>query len=460
MKIVLFIAPAWGMEMPPLGACLIKASVQHAGYQATVIDGNQFCWNRLQNHRWLWGKDQLSLWTSPSQYQERIEPLLLQCMQDLIQRIKAESADVIGFSLWDSNIHCANAMIEHIGEMLPGVVKVAGGPQTTFKEMRVKISKACDYYLVGEGEEALPEFLAWLSLKNPSQPLPEGFYSFRDEVHRDLPYRQIPDLNRLPPPDFSDVAHLNYASVGMPLIVSRSCLFKCRFCSDYVSMGSFRKLSGPRLHEQLSALYRSGVRSLWFNDLLINGIVAELIHAFKGLQLVGKRMEWIALATPNAQLSQESLNLLRLYGLKTLNLGLESGSNKVMRLMRKGFDKKQAGACLQRIHAAGINTQLNLIVGYPGETEEDFQETLEFLAVNRPFISGFTSVNTCILIPGSEVHSKREQLGLMLPENQDPSAWFSQDGNNPEVRSSRLMRLKHWILANGYAIYTSNETGV
>ena len=75
----------------------------------------------------------------------------------------------------------------------------------------------------------------------------------------------------------------------------------------------------------------------------------------------------------NRQLQPEDLELLKQCGLQTLNLGIESGSDQVMRLMRKGFNREQAELGLERIFKAGINTQLNIIVGFPGETDELFE---------------------------------------------------------------------------------------
>ena len=200
-----------------------------------------------------------------------------------------------------------------------------------------------------------------------------------------------------------------------------------------------------------------GFQKVWFNDLLINGIIKELKSAFKALDTEGKFLEWIALATPNKQLKDDDLIFFRSHGLKTLNLGLESGSNKVMRLMRKGFDRQSASEALKRIHSSGINTQLNMIVGFPGENEEDFQETLDFLDEHYPYISGFTSVNTCIMLPGSDIYEQREAFGASLPSDKDPTKWTIGDQNTAEIREERLTRLIEWIINHGYGIYSSNS---
>ncbi len=442
--------------MPPLGAAMLKSSLVQAGIQCTVFDANQFVWKNTepQNH-WYWDKSQMHHWGNIDLYQNTHDRILKSLWDRILLKIQNEKADVIGFTLWDSNIHTANLIMQAIKSQSPQTILLAGGPQTTFKEMRIKIDPACDYYLVGEGEVALVEFVSWL--KNPISPLPTGFYSTKDEMHQDLPYRQVANIQTLPAPDFSDLSFLQYATSAMPIIATRSCLFQCRFCSDYPSMGTFRKLSADALFNTLSQMYRQGVRELWFNDLLINGIIPELLEAFSKLETKSQKMSWIALATPNAQLRTADLLDLKRLGLKTLNLGLESGSDKVMRLMKKGFNKKAAIAGLKRIYEAGINTQLNIIVGFPGETDEDFLETIRFLEENRQYISGFTSVNACILIPGSEIHTHREQLGLKLLDETQPESWYLDSENTPKIRSERLEIILGWIKNHGYSIYASNK---
>ncbi|MBW7876872.1 MAG: B12-binding domain-containing radical SAM protein [Candidatus Cloacimonetes bacterium] len=456
MKVLLVVCPAWGVEMPPLGAAMLKAALIHSEIPCTVFDANQFVWkNTGSEHHWLWDKSEMHHWGNEDLYQNTHSLVLKPLWNKIIRRILDEKADIVGFTLWDSNIHTANLLMQEIKSSAPNTILLSGGPQTTFKEMRVKIDPVCDYCFVGEGEEALPEFVDFL--KQSQRPLPNGFYLMNQDLHRDLPFRQVQNLLSLPAPDFSDVSYLQYATSAMPVIATRSCIFQCRFCSDYPSMGTFRKLSSPALYNILSELYRQGIRELWFNDLLINGIISELLEAFLSLEKQSRKMGWIALATPNAQLRSEDLKTLKRLGLKTLNLGLESGSEKVMRLMKKGFNKKAATDGLKRIHEAGINTQLNIIVGFPGETHEDFLETLNFLEKNKPYISGFTSVNACILIPGSEIHTKRQELGLKLGNQRQPESWYLGEENTPEIRNERLKMMLEWIHSHGYSIYASNR---
>lgn len=452
---LLLIGPSWGVELPPLNLALLKSALTSQNFRVQCIDLNYSAYKFSQNKK-LWDKNSLRSWTLENEYEKLVKPWIDEAIGKWAEQIVEAQPLFVGLSILDSNIHFSNSLAREIKARVPQTIIIAGGPEVFTRESRIKLGPAFDYYLNGEGEEAIGEFILFLRSGQKSS-LPNGFYSTQEPLHRHLPFRAVSDLSSFPPPDFSDFELNQYTLSAIPLIASRSCLFKCRFCSDYSSMGSFRKVKPEQLIKQLKQAYKAGYRKAWFNDLLINGVIPELLETFQTIEKEGMHFEWIALATPNRQLKIEQLKELHRLGLKTLNLGLESGSPKVMKLMRKGFNLKQSQEALERIHQAGINSQINMIVGFPGENEEDFQETLSFLDRNKHQIAGFTSVNDCILLPGSEIFDRREEFGIELPESMDPTQWFLGSENTETIRKDRLHRLKEWIERNGYSLYSSNR---
>ena len=384
-----------------------------------------------------------------------IHDFLISKANEVFQR----QVPLVGMTIVDTTVHSSNFLARQIKKLNSDICIIAGGPAMSFKECRIRLSQDFDYYLVGEGEEAIVEFLDEYRDINTFQKstLPQGFHSAKDDLHKDLPLRELSSLELQPKPDFTDFELHPYTESALPMISTRSCLFQCKFCADIHSMGGFRKLSSNQILRDLRQVHRLGYRKVWMNDLLINGILRELVEAFQSFNSEGCHIEWIALATPNNQLKSESLQSLANSGLHTLNFGLETGSPKVMRAMGKGFNLQQAEAALKRTRQAGIQTQLNVIVGFPGETEEDFQMTLEFLERNQRYISGFTSVNSCIVLPGSELSRRKDFYSIKFPANMDPSQWFIDQINTPEIRQQRLERLIQWIQDNNYDIYCCNS---
>ena len=460
LKLLLVQCPAWGVELPPINLAILKAAVIESGFQCEAWDLNVQSYQQspMEAHQY-WDKHSLTTWVNFDSFTSDILPNIGNFLLNKAKQISSSNVQVVGMTIVDTTVHASNLLAKYIKQLNPEICIIAGGPAMSFKECRIRLSKDFDYYLVGEGEEALVEFLQKFKdkLTDSKLVLPEGFYSTSDELHRDLPLRQLASLQHQPKPDFTDFELHPYTESALPMISTRSCLFQCKFCADIHSMGRFRKLSSDQIFRDLLQVHKLGYRKVWMNDLLINGILKELIVAFEKFNLEGCRIQWIALATPNNQLKTGTLKALANLGLHTLNFGLETGSPKIMRAMGKGFNLKQAEAALKRTRDAGIQTQLNVIVGFPGETEEDFNMTLDFLERNRVYISGFTSVNSCIILPGSELSRKRDFYSIEFPENMDPSEWFIGKINTPEIRKKRLERLTEWIHSNNYDIYCCNN---
>ncbi|MCO4780933.1 MAG: radical SAM protein [Candidatus Cloacimonetes bacterium] len=453
-RMMLCLCPSWGVEMPPIVLGTLKTAMQQHGIEITTRDLNVECFHLLQEPK-FWDKSSIHYWVNPKLFAENIYPLL----NDILERFSDDLAygpeKVIGFSILSSNLNFTNHLIERIKLKVPEKIIVVGGPCLCFKEERERLRSDIDYFVVGEGEESLKELLCYLD--GSGLDLPESVYQTK-ELGFDLPFRMSEDLSRYGVPDYSDLTLKNYEMKSLPMIFTRSCLFNCRFCADYKSMGKFRKLTYERIFEIWDEFYSQGFRNFWLNDLLINGIMKELVEVCLKFEGLNRKISWIALATPNLQLKTSDLEVLARNGLKTLNFGVESGSNDVMRMMKKGFNREQAENGLRRVVEAGINTQLNIIVGFPGETEQHFLETLEFLDKNRESICGFTSVNACVLMAGSEISRTPEKYNIQWDEGTDMQTdWYIGTENTPHIRRDRLQRVLKWIEDNGYNLYSSNE---
>jgi radical SAM superfamily enzyme YgiQ (UPF0313 family) len=99
---------------------------------------------------------------------------------------------------------------------------------------------------------------------------------------------------------------------------------------------------------------------------------------------------------------------------------VESGSNRVLKAMRKIFTIEQAEEALHNTYKAGIQTYVYLIVGHPGEKDEDFNQTKLFLKRNASNISTIRSINPLYIMAGCEILSKPEKYGIVFSsENAD-----------------------------------------
>ena len=111
--------------------------------------------------------------------------------------------------------------------------------------------------------------------------------------------------------------------------------------------------------------------------------------------------------------------------------------------MRKGYTEDVAVDTLRLTKDAGMVTGINMICGFPGETEEQFQHTLDCLEEYRGVIDRVTSLSVCAVVPGSPLWTEHERFNIALPKPGHYHEWETLDGSNTlPMRIERHARMK------------------
>ncbi|MCP4220561.1 MAG: radical SAM protein, partial [bacterium] len=178
-------------------------------------------------------------------------------------------------------------------------------------------------------------------------------------------------------PDFSDFNANSYPC--MASYVSRSCPFQCSFCSETVQWGKYRRKPAGQVATELWKLYEThGTQLFLMGDSLLNPVVKELSQV---LYDQGKVIYWDGyLRADRPVCDPENTFQWRRGGFYRARLGVESGSENILKAMGKGIGPGQIKEAVSSLASAGIKTTTYWVIGHPGETEEDFQQTLDLLA--------------------------------------------------------------------------------
>ncbi|MCP5048931.1 MAG: radical SAM protein, partial [bacterium] len=202
-------------------------------------------------------------------------------------------------------------------------------------------------------------------------------YSNKDINHR------VMDVSAAVIPDFSDldVEHYPYLSA----YTSRSCPFQCHFCSDTVFWGKYRKKSAQKVAKELTILSGTYKYQLFLlSDLLLNPVVSDLAAEFRKSKAV---IYWDGcLRVDRDVCNPDNTILWRQGGFYRARLGIESGSPRMLKAMNKKITRQQVGEALISLSSAGIQTTTFWVIGFPGETGEDFQQTLNLIEEFRDHI--------------------------------------------------------------------------
>lgn len=241
---------------------------------------------------------------------------------------------------------------------------------------------------------------------------------------------EVKPLDDLPFPDWSLCDHAFYATPtyarmnvrktsSLDMIMGRGCVYKCAFCA-YNALSAVRFYSAEYLVEQMEYMHSAfGIDGVYFTDSTI-GNNRKLIRAMCDLMLkrgTHKRVEWYANIRPN-QISEESLKHMWAAGCRYLFYGFESGSQRVLDLMVKKCPvEANYEAC--RLHEKlQFPYHASMMVGYPGEREEDILASIDFLKQTNPPSIG---VNWYVPLPGSPDYDKLRSEGVI--NTADPEEW-------------------------------------
>lgn len=339
--------------------------------------------------------------------------------------------DIVGFSFFSIHYFEVRTAVETARRRCESLgidpIFVAGGIHATVEPEATVRELGFDYAFAGEGDIGLVKLADGAApseipgLVGRETPAEGGTAALGEQVR---------DLDALPYPDWSfcdyafyahpSYARLKFRSTGsLDLIMGRGCVYKCAFCA-YNALSSVRFYSPEYLLEQVEAMHRDyGVTSVYFTDSTI-GNNRKQLRAFCELMIArgtAKRVTWLANIRPN-QVNEEQLKLMWRAGCRYLLYGFESNSQRVLDLMSKGM-KVELNEKVAEIHnRLKFPYNGSMLLGYPGEREEDILESLAFLRRTRPPSVG---INWYVPLPGSPDYDALKARGEISTD--DPMEW-------------------------------------
>ncbi|MCP4146554.1 MAG: B12-binding domain-containing radical SAM protein, partial [bacterium] len=259
-------------------------------------------------------------------------------------------------------------------------------------ELEYFLEKTRDYIdkiIIGEGEIL---FLEYMQGKLPAQ---QRVYTLRDIQGKTL------DITRGHMVDFSDFDVAKYPYLAS--FASRSCPFNCSFCTETLQWGRYRKRDLEAMVEELIEISRRcGNQLFLLCDSLLNPIITPLSNR---LIEAGQSLYWDGyLRVDKAAAIPENVYLWRRAGFYRARLGIESGSQNILEKMDKKITPAQVETTVTSLANYGIKTSTMWLIGHPGETEEDFQQTLDLIEELKDDIYD-ADVNTFNYYPTGQVNS-------------------------------------------------------
>jgi radical SAM superfamily enzyme YgiQ (UPF0313 family) len=426
--------PRWATNAPWTAPAYILETVRSQGFSAQYLDYNMRLYKGLGIPE-LWDDNRQHRFWNQSD---------VKCLAEVIDLDEID-APVVGFSVTDTNLAFSVALAQRLKQHDPTRTIVFGGHRLFYAEdVENHIPPdCCDAIVKGEGELTVVDILRkGLKKTLGTYTKEDGHWVFNGE--RPL----IADLDSVPWPRYDDVDWSVYPTRNLAMMGSRGCLFRCVFCNDnFRAQYKFRSRSPHHIAEEMLYHWRvNDIHDIIFNDPLGNGDYRKLDELCDILIENQFNLPWYSNLAIRANMPPELLRKMRKAGYSVAVIGMESGSRRVLKLMRKAFTIEQGEAFINMVHDAGIHVEINLIVGFPGETEADLHDTCDFLTKMAPKLWRIVSIST-LNLDRSELWRRVNDYGVTFEEG-DPLRyinWHTTDMSNTyEIRCARADKLiKH-----------------
>ena len=452
MRVAFVFLPPWDPTFPSYAMGLFKASTAKAGHEFVDCDLNIDMYRAASpEEKGLWGAQVANRWAEDSgkiiaRYEAHLDAY--------IERMIEAKIELYAFSINVYSMYIAFWMIERIKRRNPSAAILVGGPQCfpAYTGLAVLDHAGIDAICTGEGDLVWPKVLAHFERTgNLRVDLPGICYRRPDGSIADNGVPEVVrDLDALPFADYGDIDFREYGGSGKLAIgTSRGCVNTCAFCSERPNFTRYRFRSAESIFAEVACHVGRRQRNptaprtvpyIQFNDSLVNGVPRELDKLCGLIIDSGLQFRWGGMALIRKEMTRELLTRMARAGCTNLAWGLESGSQRVLALMRKRFFTMDlAKQVIVWAAEAGIRQAVSLIAGFPGETEEMFLETNQFVAEYGKYFSA--GMQPMMLCRNSLVHDEPEQFGIV--DSSEWLQWRTVDGQNTyEVRLRRVEMLK------------------
>ena len=316
-----------------------------------------------------------------------------------------------------------------------GIPVIIGGILADLHHELLLTKPEIDICVLGEGELTTVELFR--HMKDPSNV--RGIAFKKDGKIIKTPTRElIEDLDSLPLPNFGhwnmdrylrgslwaddattrydeypgDLPSTSELTPNMSVFFGRGCPFKCKFCSR--SYQTVRYKTPDKVIKELEILKDEfGIKAFHFYDELVvfkRRTVLELCEKIRPLNVY-----WDCYGRVNT-VDEELMRVLKASNCFSLGFGIESGSTRLLKAMGKRVTREDNLRVLNAAKKVGMHLKIQLMCGYPGETEESIAETVSMMKISGLPPRGIVHWSTPL--PGSRLYAEALNNGMIEDEEE------------------------------------------
>lgn len=358
-------------------------------------------------------------------------------------------------SVQQCNESFSRRLINLVREGLPDIVVLVGGFSCYNSDIGLKGFPEADYMCIGESDLTVGPLVEALVRGEQPKNVAGVVSRFDDPTVPFIPAPMPHNLSAIEPPKYEWVDINLYRNFNgyqlVPIIASRGCRWsRCTFCAERF----YWRIRDPKeFADEIEWLTSQGCTLYMFNESDLNGMPEKVLEICD--EIIKRKLN--VKLTGQLRIHKKSdrayFQKLRQAGFVALRFGVDAFSENTLRLQKKGYTTDMISQNLRDCWEAGIFTEVNWVIGVPGETDADVEEGIELILKNRDYIGRLANINPLILVNGGvywldpEGHNivfrkPKQELYASNPRVVPADMWYSTDPFiDAQVRKERFEKI-------------------
>ncbi len=366
-------------------------------------------------------------------------------VEESARNILAREPKIVSFYC-RSDCYLMNIRVaERIRNLNPEIHIVFGGPQADTSAIEtIKRIPYVDYCCCGEGETTVFPLFYGLINNNDVSGIPGLTYrNAEGNVISNPRPDMIGNLDELPFDDYSFIPNefKNRAieeNRSFHIDVGRGCPYNCAYCSTSVFWKrKFRMKSSERIiQEMIRAEKELGVDKFVLEHDLFTANKNKVLEFCKILKEKGFNKSWTCSSRADT-IDKETIEEMASVGLKRIYMGIETGSPRMQKLTHKNLDLDIAIETIKTLQKNNVGVTASFIYGFPEETEEDVEQTLQF--AYRLLQMGVNKIqfHLCTIFPGTEYYNTYIDSLVLSETATDAVDTFGLEENREFIKANK-----------------------
>ena len=471
--------PARNLALMPNGLGYVYNALKKAGINFETFDLDIVTYHRYHIRRLFdengkivmpsgremptdpWQAENYDLWDNP-ELLAYLSPIIEEAAAAIIKA----KPKVLGLSIQQCNTAFSRMLVKRVKEALPDMLLLVGGFSCYNPDIGLRAFPEADYMCIGEADLTVGQLVRQLvaGMRPKDQPGVLSRFDTPDRMFVPAPMQHNLDQLDFPRYEWFDLSlYRNFNGYQLvPIIASRGCRWsRCTFCAERFY---WRIRSPQNFVNELEWLVDHGCTLFMFNESDLNGmpeklleICDEIIRRDIRVRLTGQLRIQKTSDGPFYQKLHEA-------GFVALRFGVDAFSENTLRLQKKGYTVDMVRQNLKECWDAGIFTEVNWVIGIPGETDADCDEGVDLILENQKYIGRLANINPLILVNGSvywidpERHGIRfrtpkEELYANNPRYVPADAWYSIEPYiDAQVRKQRFENIVLRLHDSGFKV--------